>query len=564
MRQRLFSPLLVCSLLVLPVVSCSKKSDETVVSTKTGVTQLFQEPLLKKLPPATAGVSVIDFAGQGFQKMKSLPITKSSSFINQINSMADKLRSTAGSEETVKLLDGMLATFRELGVVGTDGTANWDTLVSKAVLFVAPDAQSAEGIPALGGFFAAAPGASLKQKLPVLKKALEQNGGAATPITIAGAEGFQVGKALVVASDNLMAVTSSKGAAERLFTTEETSAMAELLESPELKQLQGKLQTQDPAVHAVFISMSKLTPIVEKLAAAAGEDTSKLQLKDLPIDGLSSLATVRNDQLINTMGLGLTGRTEAQKKVLTALGSANLPSIAGKFPADSAFSVSLDLKPLATADQMWTEMSANGTPQAQIELLKSIKGVSLAVRGNDAGSPIPDVFLALDSSKRDEIATNIEQLVGQGMGGGQAIPWQEKKVGDTSTRYFMTPLGAGIFMARPNTNADTLIAASSERALKDELSVSTGASKGMNAVIKTGDYRAGKPGELFSMYVNFINTAAMLEGVKSSMAMFTGGSKEFEDLFNTTALRTMGNGFLSVGYSEGVLGIDSISSSSGQ
>lgn len=558
MRYRLIAPFLACSLLAIPFYGCSKKSDTPSGTTKSGVTTLLQEPLLKKLPPATAAVSVIDFAGEGFQKMKHLPFAKNSSFMNHISRTADKLRETPGSEDAAKVLDGVLAGFKELGIAGADGTANWDAIMSKAVLFVAPDAGASDGIPAIGGFFTAAPGTSLAQKMPLIKKSMEQSGETATPVTIGGVTGFQVGRVLAVGNDKLLTVTSSKRAAELLFSTEETSAMAEMMESAELKQLQPRLQTSDPAVHVMFMSMTKLAPIVEKLAAAAGEDASKLQLKDLPIDGVSSLASVRNDQLINTIGVGLTGRTETQKKVLSALASSNLPAIAGKFPADSAFSVSVDLKPLETADEVWAEMAANGTPRAQIDLLKSIKGVSLAVRGNDAGSPIPDLFVALESSKRDELATQIEQAVGQGIGGGQAIPWQEKRIGSTPARYLMTPLGAGVFMARPTGSTETIVAASSERALKDELEVAAGTLKGISTVVKTGDYMAGKPGELFALYVNFINTAAMLDGVRSSLAMFTGGSNDIENLFNTASLRTMGNAFLSVGYTQGVLGIDSI------
>jgi hypothetical protein len=243
---------------------------------------------------------------------------------------------------------------------------------------------------------------------------------------------------------------------------------------------------------------------------------------------------------------------------MAALDGATLLPTTGKLPSDVAFALSLDTKFLSKIEPLLKDLQSEPAAAEGIKVIKSIQGATIALRNNDAGSPFPDLFISIDATNRDELGKILETTVGQAMAstGGMAAPWQTKDISGASTRFFATPLGVGAYVASPK-DSPTLLIASSERAVKDALSAAAGSTPSLGSTLQSGLKDRLTAGKLGLFYLNFTQVANVVDSVKSSLAMFTGGASPLDQQFDSNKIRSWGTSVTAFGFSDGVLKVES-------
>jgi len=192
-----------------------------------------------------------------------------------------------------------------------------------------------------------------------------------------------------------------------------------------------------------------------------------------------------------------------------------------------------------------------------VEQLKNIQGITLGLRSGDGASPVPDLYLALDSSTRDQVASTVESGIGLGMmATGQQLQWLSKDIGGSPTRYFLTPIGVGVYVSSPK-NSGSLIVATSERAVKD-ISTSSGNGTSLDTSMpKELRARVTAATTAGSLYLNFIQLGNLVESVKGTIASMMGPNPELDQALDAARLRKFGVGVGSLSYANGVFKIQS-------
>jgi len=192
-----------------------------------------------------------------------------------------------------------------------------------------------------------------------------------------------------------------------------------------------------------------------------------------------------------------------------------------------------------------------------VEQLKKIQGITLGVRSGDGASPVPDIYLALDSSTRDAVASTVESGLGLAMmATGQPLQWLSKDIAGSPTRYFLTPIGVGVYLSSPK-NSNSLIVASSERAVKDLSSSTTSGASLDTSMPKALRDRVATTTTAGSLYLNFIQIGDVAESVKSTVASMMGPNPDLDKALDPAHLRKFGIGIGSLSYANGVFKIQS-------
>jgi hypothetical protein len=182
--------------------------------------------------------------------------------------------------------------------------------------------------------------------------------------------------------------------------------------------------------------------------------------------------------------------------------------------------------------------------------------MTIGARSNSVGSPLPDLFLAIQSSGRDQLNTFLETTIGMGMAlTGQGANWQTKEIAGVKTRALSTLVGAGVYITAPNggdkAQQDTLLIGSSEGVIADLISI-------QEQRVASNEQRDRAPlgAQLARLNINFAAVRKMLESTKDSLALVTGGSSELNDLLNSTNIESWGEAAVGVSYIPGSLLID--------
>jgi hypothetical protein len=170
---------------------------------------------------------------------------------------------------------------------------------------------------------------------------------------------------------------------------------------------------------------------------------------------------------------------------------------------------------------------------------------------------VPDLYIALDSSTRDQVASTVEAGIGLGMmATGQQLQWLSKDIGGSPTRYFLTPLGVGVYVSSPK-NSSSLIVATSERAVQD-ISSSNGNGASLDTAMSKGlRERVPAATTVGSLYLNFIQLGNLIDSVKGTVTSMMGPNPELDKALDATRIKKFGVGIGSLSYANGVFKIQS-------
>jgi hypothetical protein len=578
--RSLFIPLVTVGLVASSVIGCSKESKTTAPSSTVQSSKLLEEPLLKKLPTTAVGFLVFDLQGEGYKKLKTSPWFNDMPFQS---AMAELERAGADAEQK-KVVEALVQFLKKLGAISPDGKSNIEQVVGSLVVVADKPAATPDELD-VAAYISAAGATNLKDKLPVLRDALREIGASVSDDKVGGADAFaallpgsdEEGRERkeitlhVGASEKLLGVSDNKALIEDLFATQERNGIESIKALPEFKRAEAAVRGSEAPLFLGFVSTGKILPTVNTKPAAklkakvaevnvsdtegeedqedAGEAAADEDFdpKDLPVDALMISQGI-DQGVVTRAGVAMTAKTDNQRTILDALSAGSLPTSAKSFPADMALALALDTKSIAKLEPLLKNLEQTGVVPA-LPQIKALKGLTMGVRNNDGGSPIPELVFALESDNRDELATILESALSEGLKStGQEAMWMSKDIAGSPTRYFTTLLGVGLFISKP-ASSNTLILTSSERAVKDLLGSSSSVPK-----LQLSSVSENKTG---SLYLNFSELANVMDSVKSSLAMFTGGASDIDKALDSSKLRGMGVSSSTLGYQDGVFVIES-------
>jgi hypothetical protein len=541
----------------LTLSACTKNEQPT---TQEGSIKLLSEPLLAKLPASTAGFSVIDFSGTGYKLLKSSPFGSASRGALSLDNLVEAAQENGADEEQIAQLKKGFNSLVTIGVLSPDGQYTPEKVISRATLFAAPSAS--EETPVTAGIFAsAAPGVDLAERAAVLSALLKDAGLKITPEKVGSVDGFTAQLDDIPVQLHIAANKTTFGAAlnkadlEGLFSSNNTQTIQQLQNLPEFKSATAKLDKGDDTVAFAFASVTRFQPVLENLAKLS-EPEASFDPKTFPVTAFAA-QTAFGKQYVSQANFTVSPRTESQTKVLTALEGSSLSPLASKLPADTALAISLDSKLLGKLDSLIQSLQQGQDDSGTLSQVKQLQGVTIGLRNNTSGSPLPDLYLAVDSTNRNEMAKLLESSLGMAMAlTGQNTSWLSKEVNGVPTRYFTTMIGVGVYLSSPK-DSQALLIGTSEGVIKDLLATQEGTSPAFTTTLPKPLQAQLSASNLVSLYFNFKQVGDVVDSVKGSLAMFTGGSPELNDALDGAKIRALGVGVGGISYAAGVVSLQS-------
>jgi hypothetical protein len=537
--------------LSLSVVGCSKDKG---VSGGRLRNQLLVDPLLLKLPASTAAFAIFDLDGESYKLFKNSPYAKTANARDVLESIQEKLAAVGASKEALEMAQNLFDACGKMGLVSAEGVYTPEKVVRRTVFFASP--ASNQKLPLDFGLFSqAAKGVDLTQQLKTLRVALQEAGVETTAVNIAGGEGFSAtiqnaeARLYFGANPAVLGASISQTAVEGLLSKNNTTTLSALQELPEYKRAVTAMPAAPGPLAFAFTSVNRFGPLLESLAAL--DESGQFNPKDLPLEAVAVQSSFAEEYAHN-IGLAITPRSESQTKIIKALESSALPSSATKLPSDTAVALSLDPRFIQSLDSFMNEVK-NSTNSAFAQQLEFIRGITIGIRNNAGGAPIPDVLMSIDSSNRETLNSSIESSLGSLLATvGQAASWQTKEVAGNPTRFFSTLIGAGVYMSAPKSS-NTLMLGTSEGVIKDLAASQSG--QGANVL---SGLSSNSKGQLTSanvalLYLNFTRIADVVDSIKGTLAMFTGGNSELNDLLNAANIRAWGVATGNISYAPGAM-----------
>jgi hypothetical protein len=184
-----------------------------------------------------------------------------------------------------------------------------------------------------------------------------------------------------------------------------------------------------------------------------------------------------------------------------------------------------------------------------------MRGFTIGARAGQGGSPFPDLLLAIDTEQPKATSTSLEQLISLGlMTAGQEAQWQSKEIAGATTRYFTSIIGAGVYIT-PLESSKAVLLATSEKAISDLLTASRDTSQGVRAAFSSALQARIPASSLGVFYVNFPQVATVMDSVKGSLGMLTGGNSEIDQALDSSKIKPLGMSLGDISYLDGVFRI---------
>jgi hypothetical protein len=535
-------------------IGCSK--DYKLTSGSSG-NQLLVDPLLLKLPTSAAGFAIFDLGGEGYKLFRKSPYGKTANAKEVFEGIQSKLADAGISVEIQQISQKLFDACGTMGLVSSDGTYTPEKVLRRTVFFAGPSNDQNQPLD-FGVFSQAATGVDLTKQFKILRTTLEDSGLETTTTNIAGGEGFSASlkeaKAHIYfgANASVFGASLSQPAIEGLLSKTNTTTLSTIQALPEYNRTVAKMPGTTQPLMFAFASLNRLEPLLETIAKQ--DETAQFKPKELALEAIAVQSSFPNEYVHN-VGLAVTPRTDSQTKLVKALESSTLPAGATQLPNDTAFALSLDPRFLRSLDSVMNDLKSSGNSNVA-QQLELVQGITVGLRNNSAGAPIPDVLMSIDSSNRESLNTSIESSLSSLLSVvGQAASWQTKEIAGSPTRFFSTLIGAGVYMSTPK-GSNTLMLGTSEGIIKDLAASRSG--QGQNFLTS---FPAAVKDQLTSaniglVYLNFGRIADVLDSVKSTLAMFTGGNSELNDLLNAANIRSWGLAAGGISYAPGAVMIN--------
>jgi len=543
-----------CLIIALSFVGCSKK--ETPVTEQEN--PILRAALLKKLPNSTGLFSIVDLNSNGYKLLQASPFGSKISAKESLDGLVSRLADAGLDEDAADLMRRAYDALVSIGLVSDTGMYSPEKVFSLVVVFAGP--SNDQVIPLDVGVFAEhAPLVDLTDKLKVFSSFLSESGLQVAPEMIQGANGISISKPnlpvklYAAASKERFGISLAKVNLETLFGANETEALATLRALPEFKTATAKLAPTSDSLGFAFASLPRLQPLLEKLASM--DTTGGLDPKTIPVVALAGSSSF-SEQYRSRVNVVFSPRSDSQTKILSAFEGSSLSPVSAKLPADTAIAISLDSKFINKVEPLLEILKEQSGPDI-VKSLQNVRGMTLGIRNNTSGSPVPDLYLSIDTNDRAALGSFVESNLSMLMTlSGQNASWLSKDISESPTRYFTTLIGVGAYISSPK-GSSSLLVGTSEVAIRDLIASQSGAAPTFTSSLSNPLQTQLTGLNLVSLYLNFKQVATIAESVKSSLAMFTGGSPELNEALNPEKIRSLGVGVGGLSYGGSVLSLES-------
>jgi len=542
------------------LISCTKK-DDVVTATESN---LLSEKMLSKLPVSTAGFTVLDLGGEGYRLLQASPFNSPADAKKSFDAFIEKAReSGAGTDQAT--LDRQLALAQKgyealvkLGVINSEGLYTPERVFSKVVGFLG--SVNDESLPIDLGFFAEArTETDMSEKLVIMRGLFSESGVSVTPEKMGSADGFVASvegapaKLYIAATKTHLAAAIRKSSVEGFFSSANTDTLTQLKNASEFKKATASLVSSKNAITFAYASIIRLQPLLQRIASL--DEELAFDPKNVPLESIAG-QSVFSSQYTARANFAMAPRTDSQKKIATALSTASVSSATTKLPADTALAIALDTKGITKHDELLAQLQGEAGEEIARQV-RDLSSLTLGLRSNNGGSPIPDIFLSVDSQNRDGLGKLLESSVGMALSmTGENTTWKSKEIEGSTTRYFTTLIGAGVYVSYPKSS-NRLFIGTSENVIRDVIDSESGKAPALSTSLATPQQARFSSYNLASCYFNFSRVADLVDSVKSTLAMFTGGNTELNEALNSTRLRALGVGVAGASYNADVLSLES-------
>jgi hypothetical protein len=552
--KSLFVASLIFALLL--VASCSKSGTGSSSSSSS----LLDNQSISYIPASSLGFVTWDTQSDGYKKLKA------SSFAKQIDRSYDLIKKAEGQADAetkkfFKIYDSLIQT----GL--WTKSADQPEAIKSGVMFV--DIDAATKLPQVGFFATASDGNNLKDKLSAVQKIMNDEGIKTNPETISGNAGFSlsieeaakagspINKVYVAASADKLAITSNSPLAEKFFSAQAENGIQKIKDTNEFKQATRGITSPGDSMTFAYFDVNKLIASLESLGASTGVDAGANDLKEIPVESVAAASSM-TDSLSSVVSVSLSPKNEKQKNMITSLVASGDNKTIGQVPADLMVLLSLDggtIKSLKNAALAEAPPGAADMMKPMIELVDSLKNISVGIRGASGATPFPEILIVAQSNKASEIEKMVKSQVQAALeGNGMPIPWQEKTVADAKVSYAVSPFGIGAYLTSVN---DMVIITSAEKLVSDIIATGKSSSQSLLASLPNSSQDMVKNNKsLFLVYSDFNKVGNAISAAQDSLAMFTGGQGTLpaDQIEN---IKQMGSIFLSLNVDNNLMKIES-------
>lgn len=419
----------------------------------------------------------------------------------------------------------------------------FEELFSTGVVYAAPgiDNQNDIGITALiksstGG---------LADKMPNVKREFSTAGIAVQDLTVADGAGFSFDSAAfnsTAANSVATSGTTNPAAAHKIFVAwnkqstavgsneslvraalaSKGGATPKLAATPEFGSATKGLPVATSRFGLAFVSLNDLMKAANALDPSTPPGSAA---GDLPVKAIAA-AFAMEDAPQTEFRVVCKTENDKQREWFAALNSSTSSSLLPAVPTNPLLFLSIDGTTIKRFKEMYAKSLGTVDPETQslLAALDHIKRIGISARVAPIGQsflPVPDIMIMAETDNAAATQKSIVDaaslaLAVSGMPGG--ADWQDTKVNETPVKAYRSPMGFGVFLA---AEKGLVIAASTEPQLKSSLDIISGKTPGLSGSLSARASGVLNKGEdLANVYFNFEQIAAMLESLKSTIAMF--------------------------------------------
>lgn len=505
-RAQIASALLVVSFALF--LGCTKE--------KAASNKLLEGAIVSKIPSTSVAFFATSSKLDTYQELK-----KSTSYKQALN-LGEKLESfmSGDSDPKFERAKRIVTALKASGFLPKSGGEG--EIFSESIFFIDSDTTKLSA----GLYAEGASGANFTKSLSDLSTELGKEGFTNSPIEFQGAKGFEfvskdtdniAPKIYALASNTLIAVSTAKGLAERLFSSDAKPGMPDITAGEGFKRCSAEIASRESEYAFSFIDFEKGLVVLSALSPA---DVPSSDISKFPFS-TAALSSGFDGAISSEFALSLKpGVPNDTVKVLAASSGKDLSSLG---PDDAILFLGLDgsvirsMLSRAEAKDALTQIPDNA--KTLVAALEKSSGVAISLRRGSGENIFPDLAFGISSEDPKAIEASLKSNFSDGLG-IPANAWQQKDVDGAKVDYMITPLGIGSYFS---TKGDNLFVSSSEAGIKSLVSSSKGAPLPAQFTKRVSDSNP-----FLVVDLNFQALAEVIEGVQGSLAMFTGGQAPFD------------------------------------
>lgn len=507
---------IVCTLYILPLVSCSKKDASTKASRKTGALAILDLPLVDRIPATTTAIVVFDLKSSAYQEYRKSQWFDGASYSDQLE---QALTSMTASDKGHAFFTWLKqAEF-------LDGTKP-DLHIEHAVGFA--DIQNKEA-----GFYAQVPEkVDLDSQIKSLQVSLNSEGVAVEQLNFDGVSGISAtltardGSShtiFIAAKNHRLAIGNSAAVVSGLFSARENSGPSTLRKSEAFKLALKELPARDRLIQFSYLNVEDL---VSKAHQLPDGDKISQALSGAEVPFSSAIFATRMDgSFTNSIALPFRKNLKDKQRWKPFINPDSQNSILTAAPASALFLLRVHgqlLKSYGPALKAAPLPMISQDPLIN-SLISSVDDLGLGITNLPGGALFPSLFVLASSTRSDSLKTEIKGKLNPQALGVPASNWQTREINGVPVDFSMSPLGIGAFLV---SHDGTLLVGSSDKVVKESLSALAEKKKSiLNGVPESArSYITSGTEPLVLLYLDLAGISGLMQGLEGSLAMFTGGA----------------------------------------